>query len=89
MHGLLHYARVLENSGPIDLLSTRRFESKHRSITVPAHATSSRVDICKTAALSHQLYQSFTFISRKSLLPVITYGPSNILELEDFDTTVR
>ncbi|XP_052119544.1 uncharacterized protein LOC127748766 [Frankliniella occidentalis] len=84
-HNLVHYGRVLENSGPIELLSTRRFESKHRSLTIPAKATSSRVDICKTVAINHQLNLCYRFQSKKTFMPSLECGPLNFVFLSDVE----
>ncbi len=54
MHNLVHYTRCLENRGPIDVMSTRKSESKHRSLTAPSHSTSSRVDVTLTHSTRHQ-----------------------------------
>ncbi|KAK3932245.1 3-deoxy-manno-octulosonate cytidylyltransferase [Frankliniella fusca] len=88
MHNLVHYSRVLEMSGPLSHLSCAKFETKHRSLTGPAHATTSRVDVSYTLALRHQLVQAFRFISNESILPKLQFGPGDILDLTSYDNYV-
>ncbi|KAJ1518819.1 hypothetical protein ONE63_011566 [Megalurothrips usitatus] len=85
MYFLLHYSTVFENCGPVDHMSTRRFASKHRTLTIPAHSTMSRKQIAYTCALRHQLVQSFRFLSREPLAPRLEMGPSELVLLSEFD----
>ncbi|XP_052128324.1 uncharacterized protein LOC127750511 [Frankliniella occidentalis] len=83
-HNLVHYPRILDESGPVSLTSTKHFERKHRSLTIPAHATQSRRYIEKTVAVSHQLTWCHKLKSRKFLLPETIYGPCSEVFLKDF-----
>jgi hypothetical protein len=85
MHNWVHYPLVFSMSGLIDLLSTNRYESKHRELTVPAHATSSRTQISYTVALRHQLTQSYRFLSKESILPRLQVGSGEFVTLQDLD----
>lgn len=85
MHNFLHYARVLQCCGPIQLLSVARFEAKHRAITVPAHTTSSRVNPTLTFSMRHQLSLCHRFLSNQSILPRIQFGPSELVSVLDLD----
>ncbi|XP_052129681.1 uncharacterized protein LOC127750959 [Frankliniella occidentalis] len=83
-HNLVHYPRILEESGPVALISTAKFESKHRKILAPARATESRRNICLTIAVQHQLNMFHAFKSKTSILPEIEYGPLFEINLSDF-----
>jgi len=85
MHNFLHYARVLQCCGPIQLLSVARFEAKHRAITVPAHTTSSRVNPTLTFSMRHQLSLCHRFLSNQSILPRVQFGPSELVSVLDLD----
>lgn len=85
MHFLLHYAMVLEKNGSFDIMSTKRYESKHRSLTIPGHSTMSRRNISFTCAMRHQLAQSFRFFTQKPLLSLVEIGPSELVLLSDFE----
>ncbi|KAJ1523120.1 hypothetical protein ONE63_001013 [Megalurothrips usitatus] len=85
MHLLVHYATVFRQSGPFSGMSTKRYESKHRSLTIPAHATESRRNICLTVAIQHQLNLCHRFMSKVSILPQTELGPCSELLISDFD----
>lgn len=85
MHFLVHYAMVFANSGILDQMSTKRYESKHRSLTIPARTTMSRVKISYTCALRHQLAQSFRFYAKKPLLSPVEVGTSDLVFLNDIE----
>ncbi|XP_034245521.1 uncharacterized protein LOC117647733 [Thrips palmi] len=87
MHFLCHYGSTFEKSGPVSLTSTKRYESKHRALLIPAHATESRRDICKTVAIQHQLNMSFWLKSRPSILQITEFGPISEVYADDFENT--
>lgn len=65
-HFLLHYSRVLKLCGPVWKISTMRFGAKHREGKIPSRVAISRVNICKTIAIKHQLRQNFRFLANKT-----------------------
>ncbi|KAK3924516.1 Cystathionine gamma-lyase [Frankliniella fusca] len=83
-HNLVHYPRICEESGPPALTSTKRFESKHRDVLIPAQATESRRNVCLTVAIQHQINQSFRFLSKVSIVPPTEFGPVSEVDLSDF-----
>ncbi|XP_034237238.1 uncharacterized protein LOC117642795 [Thrips palmi] len=85
MHFLLHYALAFEMSSTFESMSTKRYESKHRDLTVPAHATTSRVQITFTLSMRHQLAQCFRFLCGDSILPSMKIGPGDITDLSDIE----
>lgn len=78
-HNLIHYATVFEQSGPVSLTSTKRFESEHRTLLVPAHANESRTNTALTLSIQHQLNQCYCFKAKIPLIPKIVFGrPSEV-----------
>ena len=53
-HFTVHYASVMKKMGPLGQLSTMRHEGKHQTGKIIAHASRSRVNICRTIAKRHQ-----------------------------------
>lgn len=89
MHFLIHYILACEQGGPVSLMSTKRCESKHRALLIPAHATESRRNICKTVAIQHQLAMCHRFRSKKPLIPEAEIGPVSILDLSECDNYLK
>lgn len=86
MHLLLHYGTVYDSSGPLSLMSTKRCESKHRDLLIPAHATESRRNICKTVLIHHQLNMCHRFRTKRPVVPEIDFGPIDIVTLPELDS---
>ncbi|XP_044582981.1 uncharacterized protein LOC123263999 [Cotesia glomerata] len=66
-HISLHYKKTCEESGPCPHLSSIRAESKHTNLTVPASVNKSRVNICKSIAIKHQLNLNYRFLANRSI----------------------
>lgn len=75
MHNLVHYGRVFDESGPVPLTSTKRFDSKHRFLLISARATEYRRDIARTVTIQHELNMFYLFKYNTSIIPPIEYGP--------------
>lgn len=54
-HHMLHYPTVLQKSGPLSLLSSMRFEAKHKEFKDTAKSITSRKNAPYTLALKQQL----------------------------------
>lgn len=54
-HFLIHYARVIENIGPVNAFSSIRFESKHQSFKKTINISNNRVNILQTMAGKNQI----------------------------------
>lgn len=54
-HFLVHYSRVFVMCGPLWNLSSIRYESKHREAKITSRVSISRVNVCRTVAIKHQL----------------------------------
>lgn len=74
-HHLLHYAEVMKQIGPVQNISSMRFESKHREAKSTANVTYCRKNITKSLALKHQLKFCFRLMSNK-FKDVLIVGPS-------------
>lgn len=74
-HFLTHYPRIMKLMGPLGQLSCMRFESKHQKSKIIAHATTSRVNICKTLAFKNQLIFSLRLLKNKGYYSTFEVGP--------------
>ncbi|KAE8741293.1 hypothetical protein FOCC_FOCC013181 [Frankliniella occidentalis] len=73
--------------GPFGLLSTIRFEAKHRFLKMTSNVCNSRRNLSKTVALKQQLALCFRSLAMSSPRPSMVVGPVNLVdlrELEDF-----
>lgn len=84
-HHLLHYAKVLEMSGPFVHYSSMRFEAKHRSLKKSCYTNACRKNIAKFVAIKHQLQFCFRLKSCESILPKIKIGSGEIIEITLID----
>lgn len=57
-HFLIHYARILSESGPLSHNWTFRFEGKHLIFKMYSSVCRSRINVIKSLAMRHQLLQS-------------------------------
>lgn len=58
-HHMVHYATVIQSSGPVCNLMCFRMEAKHKQFKQYAHITSSRKNICLTLCVKAALQHSF------------------------------
>lgn len=82
-HFMLHYSRVFTVSGPLWNLSSMRFESKHREGKVVARSAISRVNVCRTIAIKHQLRQNYYFMKNEISPFTCTYHDVQEVSLRD------
>ena len=80
---LWHYAHIIEQSGPVVHLSTRRYESKHRQSKLGLYSNMSRVHACWSASMKHQLTLCHRFVANKSVLPDVETGSGSVLSPDD------
>lgn len=64
-HFLIHYPRVLSSAGPLGNFSSMRFERKHREGKISSHVAISRVNVCHTIAVKHQLSLNVSFLNKR------------------------
>jgi len=73
-HNLLHYARVMMQSGPLIFLSTIRFEGFHKSLKKIATVVMSRKNIALSIATRYQLSFYYRLMAEESIIPSIEVG---------------
>lgn len=54
-HHMIHYPMIINKCGPLSLIWSMRFESKHKQLKDTAKSKTSRKNVCYTLALKHQL----------------------------------
>lgn len=73
-HFLIHYARILEALGILNVSTCMRFESKHQEGKVTSHVSRCRINVCRTIAIKHQLILNYRFLSKHCSYPLFTSG---------------
>lgn len=73
-HFLVHYPSVISKIGPPHLLSSMRFEAKHKQFKSSAHAIQSRKNLPYTLSKRHQLKFCYRVMSRRGLENIISLG---------------
>lgn len=71
---LTHYPRIFLNSGPLDLLSSMRFESKHRVFKTMANSINSRRNLTHSLAKKYQFNFVFFLLSKVFFKPNVNFG---------------
>ena len=66
-HYLIHYARLIEQYGPLRLLWCMRFESKHQYFKIVARNCRNFINIATTLSNRHQFRQCWEFSSQSLL----------------------
>lgn len=62
-HHMIHYPLIMEQCGPLSLIWSMRFESKHKQLKDTAKSITSRKNSPYTLALKHQLNMSYRVLS--------------------------
>lgn len=73
-HHMIHYPNIIRAVGPIRHLWSMRGESKHKILKRVASSTTSRVNICSTMAIRHQLSFSNMLLKNIGLETTIERG---------------
>lgn len=76
---------MLKKFGPLPQIWTMRFEAKHRVSKFIARASQSRVNICKTIAIKHQLILNDMFLRNIPLSPMSTGKLKRVTATEILD----
>lgn len=71
-HNLLHYARIIKNSGPLKKMWSMRFESKHQECKAYAKVCHSRRNLCYSAAKKICHKNAYSILEDENLLQKIT-----------------
>ncbi|CAG9782655.1 unnamed protein product [Diatraea saccharalis] len=76
-HHLTHYHSMMTNFGPLSLISSMRYEAKHKLSKTSARASCNRRNISLSLAVKHQLKLNEIF-SKGTLDPILTWGPKKL-----------
>lgn len=85
-HHLTHYHNAMKNFGPLSLISSMRYEAKHKLAKTSARASCNRRNISLSLSMKHQLKLNEIF-SKGSLDPILSWGP-NKLKLTQSDLEI-
>lgn len=80
-HLILHHARIIAKSRPLPLISSMRYEAKHRESKQSAAVTSSRQHITHTLATKQQLKFCYRSIAGKGLTSRLETGPCELFDV--------
>jgi len=70
---MVHYPMIIKKCGPLSLIWSMRFESKHKELKETAKSITSRKNACYTLALKHQLNVAYRILSTKNKLIIMPY----------------
>lgn len=73
-HILTHYPRIINEVGPLILLSCMRFESKHKDFKIISQRSSCRKNLPLTFGLRNQLKFCYRLMSSEGFQDRISYG---------------
>lgn len=62
-HNMIHYPFIIENVGPLNEISSIRFEAKHRPLKVSARTSNNRKNLIHTISIKCQSKLSFTLLN--------------------------
>jgi hypothetical protein len=86
-HHLIHYPRLIVESGPLSRLWCLRFESKQQRSKKLIHLGGNFKNVPRSIAMRHRLDMTFTLMSsRGSQIPLqnIDVGPGQVTYLHDW-----
>lgn len=72
-HHMVHYPRIMENTGPLCHTWTMRFEAKHRPLKQSAITSNNRINLPFTIAIKQQLCMSEMFLNRVGFKEIPIY----------------
>lgn len=77
-HNLVHYTRIMMQSGPLIFLSTIRLEAFHKALKKIATVVMSRKNIAFSIAIRYQFSFCHRLMAQESIIPTIEVGSGNI-----------
>lgn len=83
---------ILQKSGPLCLMSSMRFESKHKELKDIANSISSRLNVQYTLALKHQLKLSYRLLSSINICSSLEVGrilKLNASQINNYNTNMH
>lgn len=78
-HNMTHYGFAIKQSGPLNALSTIRYEAKHKFFKDAANSTSSRKNITYTLAVKHAFNFANRILGKIGLKSDFKIGPGMIM----------
>lgn len=87
-HHIIHYPLIIQNSGPLSLFWSMRFEGKHRELKSTANSITSRKNTSKSLSIKQQLKLSYRLLSTKInfyAIPLIEIRPIIKLNSNDIE----
>lgn len=94
-HFLVHYPSILQKIGPLNQISSIRFEAKHKQFKAAANATNSRKNILYSLATKNQLNMCYRLLSKNGFKDDIEFGSEDLnfvpgsLEYEHFQSFMK
>lgn len=85
-HFMLHYGRIMREIGPLRHVWAMRFEAKHRPSKKNSAISFSRVNLCKTLAIQHQLYFGNALMENKFLQNKVTFDVTECTRIQSYLT---
>lgn len=82
-HHMVHYPFIIQNSGPLSLIWSMRFEAKHKELKETAHSITSRKNITLTLALKQQLQFAYRLIIAEKNVYTINNEIGPVLKLKE------
>lgn len=76
-HMVTHYPKIFEMCGPLELLSSMRFEGKHKVFTTIAKSINSGKNITYSLAKRHELSLSFHLLNDIMYKKTVTLGKTS------------
>jgi len=83
-HHMVHYPFIIQNSGPLSIFSSMRYEAKHKELKDAANAITSRKNIKCTLSLKQQLQLSYRFLSSAENVYTIPIQLGRVVTLHCF-----
>lgn len=87
-HILVHYPQIMKKVGSLWKISSMRSEGKHREGKIVSGSTITRVNICRTISIRHQLMLNFRFMVKKST-DICKFGTGSAFNLRSLPYFVK
>lgn len=86
-----HFPRVMEIVGPSWNISSMLYDQKHQERKIAARAAKSRINLCQSISVRHQLKLNYEFLRRCPSEYEFSFGPERIkiIGLTSFNLAIR
>lgn len=82
-HNLIHYARLMMQSGSLAPLSVIRLEGFHKVLKKISNVVMSRKNIAFSIAVRHQFFFCYRLMAQESVLSNIQIGSGDVLDISE------